>query len=129
VEFDAPRGIVPTYVGPRSMGVIPNDEHIATDRYEPGVCKTAMVEILVRPTMYFSISFALGLLAYLRQAALSLHRAPTSKAMRSYYESHGLPPPARVAAHIDAPAQPRASMVANLLQRFFETPSLLVRPN
>jgi hypothetical protein len=71
--------------------------------------------------MYFSTSFALGLYAYLRQAALSLDRAPTSfrEAMRSYYDSHGLPPPARVAAHIDAPAQPPASMVANLLQRLF----------
>ena len=71
--------------------------------------------------MYLSFSFALGLLAYLRQAALSLDRAPTSfrEAMRSYYDSHRLPPPARVAAHIDAPAQPRASMVANLLQRLF----------
>jgi hypothetical protein len=39
--------------------------------------------------------------------------------MRSYYDSHGLPPPARVAARIDAPAQPRASMVANVLQRLF----------
>lgn len=71
--------------------------------------------------MYFSTSFALGLYAYLRQAALSLDRAPTSfcEAMRSYYDSHGLPTPACVAAHLDAPAQPRASMVANLLQRLF----------
>lgn len=70
--------------------------------------------------MMYSVSFAVGLLAYLRQAALSLHRAPSafSEAMRSYYESHGLPHPSRVVACIDVSAQRHASSVAEFFARF-----------
>ena len=57
--------------------------------------------------MLLSRSFVLGLLAYLRQAALSLHRAPVSfsKAMHDYYDAHMIPGPGRVVARIDAIAQ------------------------
>src|SRR5436309_4457703 len=44
------------------------------------------------------------LLAYLRQAALSLHPVPASsgEAMREYYDAQNIPSPARVIARIDA---------------------------
>jgi hypothetical protein len=62
----------------------------------------------------FSRSFALGLLAYLRQAALSLHRAPASfgEAMREYYDEHNIPSPARVIARIDATTEADDTTVA-----------------
>jgi len=54
--------------------------------------------------MPFSFAFALGLGAYLRQAALSLHRAPPafSEALSSYYQANGLPHPAHVLIYIDS---------------------------
>jgi hypothetical protein len=62
----------------------------------------------------FSRSFALGLLAYLRQAALSLHRAPacSGEAMREYYDAHNIPSPARVIARIDATMEAHGTTVA-----------------
>lgn len=47
--------------------------------------------------------FTLGLFAYLRQAGLSLDRAPREyrKAMIEYYEQHFIPFPARVLAELD----------------------------
>src|ERR1044072_7334344 len=48
-------------------------------------------------------SFALGLFAYVRQAALSLHRAPENyrEAMVQYYAQQSIPSPQRVLAEID----------------------------
>jgi hypothetical protein len=73
--------------------------------------------------MSCSVSFALGLLAYLRQAALSLHRAPSvfCDAMRSYYESHYLPQPISVVACIDAASQPDGGSIKTLLNRISGT--------
>ena len=69
--------------------------------------------------MHFSISFALGLLAYLRQAALSLHRAPSAfcEAMRSYYDARNLPQPLRVVACIDATSPPKSGPIRSLFDR------------
>lgn len=66
--------------------------------------------------MLLSRPFVRGLLAYLRQAALSLHRAPASflEPMRDYYHAHMLPSPARVIARIDATAKPGGGLVARL---------------
>lgn len=82
-----------------------------------------MVEVLVASAMLFSLSFALGLLAYLRQAALSLHRAPTAfcEAMRSYCEAHALPHPARVAAFIDLAAPSHESKVSKVMGSLFRS--------
>jgi hypothetical protein len=78
------------------------------------VRNTPVVEVLGGPTVLFSRSFALGLLAYLRQAALSLHRAPASfgEAMREYYDEHNIPSPARVIARIDATTEADDTTVA-----------------
>ena len=67
--------------------------------------------------MLVSRSFVVGLFVYVRQAALSLHRAPAAflAAMRSYYETHGLPRPERVVAHIDAALSKRAGVLGRLL--------------
>lgn len=66
--------------------------------------------------MLFSSWFVLGLLAYLRQAALSFHRAPAAfcEAMCAYYAAHKLPRPGRVLACIDTPLPAHASRVARL---------------
>jgi hypothetical protein len=57
-------------------------------------------------------SFVLGLFAYVRQAALSLDRAPkpVGKAMCDFYEEHKLPSPAQVIENVDAIAKPHQSI-------------------
>jgi len=67
--------------------------------------------------MLVSRSFVVGLFVYVRQAALSLHRAPEAflAAMRSYYGTHGLPRPERVVAHIDGALSRRAGVLERLL--------------
>lgn len=69
--------------------------------------------------MLLSRSFVLGLLAYLRQAALSLHRAPGFfvAPMRDYYAARELPSPARVITHIDTTTRAGAGLVARLFGR------------
>jgi hypothetical protein len=49
-------------------------------------------------------SFAIGLLAYLRQADLSIHRAPGSFSapLRAFYAERGIPAPDRVLAELEA---------------------------
>ena len=68
--------------------------------------------------MVFSSWFALGLLAYVRQAALSLHRAPAvfCEAMRAYYAARNLPSPGRVLACIDTPLPADVSKVPTLIR-------------
>lgn len=66
--------------------------------------------------MLLSRSFVLGLFVYVRQAALSLDRAPASFSlpMRDYYDKHRLPSPARVTSRIDATLSMRAHVLGRL---------------
>lgn len=67
--------------------------------------------------MLLSRSFVVGLFVYVRQAALSLHRAPESflAAMRNYYDAHQCPRPEHVVARIDATVSTRADVLGRLL--------------
>lgn len=65
-------------------------------------------------------SFALGLFAYVRQAALSLHRAPENyrEAMVQYYAQQSIPSPDRVLAELDRFSHGHDRETANGLGKF-----------
>jgi hypothetical protein len=67
--------------------------------------------------MFLATSFAMGLFVYVRQAALSLDRAPAAfrEPMCSYSHTHGLPCPQNVVARLDATLSRRASIWAQVI--------------
>jgi hypothetical protein len=70
-----------------------------------------------------SISFAQSLYAYVRQAALSLHRTPATyrKTMLHYYQSHDVPGPGRVLSGLEAQLKTTKPRTFQLLCRLVGT--------
>jgi hypothetical protein len=67
--------------------------------------------------IFLATSFAIGLFVYVRQAALSLDRAPAAfrEPMCSYHHAHGLPCPQHVVARLAATLSRRAGVWARLI--------------